>query len=143
MKRDFNLSPSGYQSFHTHFPAEVLQMLCYRSKSSGSSASKAMRLWWQSSISIWRPFSLSTHADYSPVSQLEPMMLAFSIGCDRRPRWAEAQREVKDLLTSCERQATGGRESHQKRARVVCVCECVRMHWVKHTDSQTEQNSSR
>lgn len=137
MKRDFNLSPSGYRSFHTHFPAEVLQMLCYRSKSSGSSASKAMGLWWQSSISIWRPFFLSTLAGFSPLSQLEPMMLAFSIGCDQRPRWAEAQWGVKDLLTSCERQATGCREkpeSHEKRARIVCVCVCVRMRMllVKH-----------
>lgn len=126
VKRDFNLSPSGYPFFHTHFPAEVLQMLCYRSKSSGSSASKAAGSWWQSSISIWRPFSPSTPAGFSPLYQLEPM--AFSYGCDQRPRWAEAQQGVKDLLTSCERQATGGRgkpESHQKRARVVCVLVCV------------------
>lgn len=110
--------------FRTHFPAEVLQMLCYRSKSSGSPASKAAGSWWQSSISIRRPFSPSTHPPgFSPLSQLEPM--AFSYGCDQRPRWAEDQREVKDLLMSCERQPMGGRESHQKRAWVVCVFVCV------------------
>ncbi len=144
VKRDFNLSPSGYQSFHTHFPAEVLQMLCYRSKSSGSSASKAIGLWWQSSIRIWRPFSLSTLAGFSPLSQLEPMMLAFSIGCDQRPRWAEAQWGVKDLLTSCERQATGAARSQRVMRKGLGLCVFV---WVcgcsgSNTDSQTEQNSS-
>lgn len=101
-------------------------MLCYRSKSSGSSASKAAGSWWQSSISIWRPFSPSTHPPvFSPLSQLEPM--AFSFGCDQWPRWAEDQREVKDLLMSYERQAMGGpRESPEKGpARNVCVFVCV------------------
>lgn len=56
-------------------------------------------------------------------------------GCDQWPRWAETQGGVKDLLTSCERQATGGSERlerHRNWARAVGVFVCIRMLWVGH-----------
>lgn len=112
---------------------EVLQMLCWRLK----------EFWWSVSKQQGHdgdPAEISGGPCDRPSPQgalflawLQRMLLAFSWGCDQWPRWAETQRGVKDLLTSCERQATGGSESlerHRNWALVVGVFVCIRTLWV-------------